>query len=461
MSTLRGEQIYLKKINKNRITKIIILIFLLFAPLFIFSISNHNQRRDSEFSFETNKDPLKYIEGIKEAKISDSIYIDDSATGIDAHNWTWANNSGLCSGYGNSTHPYIIEDLVIDNQQTNSCIWIENSDKHFIIRNCTLFNSNRTVSAWHGGIKLENVINGQIIDNDCSNNLNGIITRTSCYNITIRGNELNDNEDYGLVLRGFDNGTISGNTINLNNDGLLLEGRNNTIFNNNFNSNKGYGIYSRGPQNNTFSSNILYNCGTGFRLEYSENSSILGNKIKYSAFGIQLVGTNNTIVNDNIIWYTVSCIIFEGTCINNEFDNNQCVLITIDDDDDEEDRKKDSFNILPLIILGSLICVGGFSSTIFIFRKVKKRKSTKGAKKKYSSAEILKSIFNKTELLRKFDLDEPIKDPLTTIDIGFLEKANQIGFSKKEMRDFIKEMLSVSPKERMEIVENILKRKER
>ena len=68
--------------------------------------------------------------------VRDPIEIDGSATGVDANNWTWAKSQGMCSGYGNSTPLYIIENYDITGWDFQKCcINITNSIAYFEIRN--------------------------------------------------------------------------------------------------------------------------------------------------------------------------------------------------------------------------------------------------------------------------------------------------------------------------------------
>ena len=67
--------------------------------------------------------------------------IDDSATGVGAHNWTWAETQPWCSGSGTLENPYLIENVTIDGENSGNCITIKNSAKYFRIENCTVFNS--------------------------------------------------------------------------------------------------------------------------------------------------------------------------------------------------------------------------------------------------------------------------------------------------------------------------------
>jgi parallel beta-helix repeat protein len=58
-------------------------------------------------------------------------------------------------GYGNETHPYVIEHLYI--QTSHTCIDISDTTLHFVIRNCTFV---ATTVDWGDGISLLNVRNG-------------------------------------------------------------------------------------------------------------------------------------------------------------------------------------------------------------------------------------------------------------------------------------------------------------
>ena len=73
-----------------------------------------------------------------------------------------------------------------------------------------------------------------------------------------------------------------------------------------------------------------------------------------------------------------------------------------------------------------------------------------------SNKKFLFSIFDKDELIDQRDKIEEIK--LTTMNIDFLRKIDRLGFNEYEKKEFIKEMLALSPKEREEIFENIISR---
>jgi len=257
-----------------------------------------------------------------------------------------------CSGDGSWSNPYIIENVTIDatGSPTGSGIYIENSkNDHFIIRNCTAYNSG--TDYYDAGIKLENTNNGTLINNNCSNNAGcGIVLMINCENNTLRGNTANENSYNGIRLNDFcDNNTISentvnyneylgvyltgycdyitisGNTVNDNNDeGIHLDSCNynillgnivnnnndngirihrcnyNTLSGNTANYNKLIGMYlTNGGRHNILGNTVTDN-GGGIRLwQYCDHNTISGNNISNNLFGIQLLESNDINISGN------------------------------------------------------------------------------------------------------------------------------------------------------------------
>ena len=106
---------------------------------------NYNQNKKINQVFKSIN--LRYSGYI----VENPIFIDGDATGVGAHNWTWAEDQDWCRGTGTWNDPYIIENLFIDGNDLSSCIEIHNSAKFLLIRNCTIFNSTSS------GINFENV----------------------------------------------------------------------------------------------------------------------------------------------------------------------------------------------------------------------------------------------------------------------------------------------------------------
>lgn len=227
---------------------------------------------------------------------SDPIYINDLNPSI---NWSkTAADNDWCSGSGTWSDPYLIENITIDGLFSGSCIWIENSNVPFILRNCTFINNGRGASGWDSGIRFNNASNGYIENINISlNEFRGISVLDSSNNNTFTHNIINNNDYVGLYL-GYssNNNTFHENTFNYNNDGGF------NIYHCNFNNFSGNSItqamsdwtreISITGKNNTFSGNIFENCGISLQ-PYDEPLSELTS---------HLIDTTN-LVNGRPIYY--------------------------------------------------------------------------------------------------------------------------------------------------------------
>ena len=140
------------KPKAKRLILLTLIIFFIFSNIFIpnkqsFEFKEKNQIQINQSGFWDLTGSL--------------ILIDDSDPN---YNWTFTANYVWCSGSGSWTDPYVIENITINGQGSGNCIEIRNSDAYFIVRNCTLYNSGTSNNA---GIKLDNVENGTIINNNC------------------------------------------------------------------------------------------------------------------------------------------------------------------------------------------------------------------------------------------------------------------------------------------------------
>ena len=129
--------------------------------------------------------------------------------------WIDFKNSEGISGNGTTTNPYVIQNLIIDGQGSGDCIKISDSNAYFIIQNCTVYNSGSNNN--NAGIMLENIENGQFLNNTCFNNLHmGILLLDSNYNF-FSNNNISNNGEYGLYLENSGNNILINNTLNTTN----------------------------------------------------------------------------------------------------------------------------------------------------------------------------------------------------------------------------------------------------
>ena len=258
------------------------------------------------------------------------------------YTWEEASAETWCSGSGTFEEPYLIENVTIDGGNSGNCIEIKNSDKYFRIENCTFFNSG--LAGFAAGIRLNNVGNGTLIDNNCSNNNFAGIYLGNSDNTTVSGNTVNDNS-YGILLQSHsDNNNISGNTANNTDSGIYLDGSDNTdVSGNTANNNTRSGIRLSYSDNTTISGNTANNNGiAGIRLSYSDNNIVCGNTVSNNTnyAGIHLsYSDNNTVsgntANDNRRGIHLSDDSDNNTISGNTANNNSIAGIILYDSSDK------------------------------------------------------------------------------------------------------------------------------
>ncbi len=324
------------KMCRNNLIKSKKLLFLLFIFLIptLLSIFLCNNLKYSELNLERKKDIIPDIKKLKTSKISVPIYINDDNP---SNNWTVAKNAGICTGSGNYSDPYIIEDFIIDGNNLSSCIEIWNSDAYFIIRNCTVSNSAKEDFFKEAGIKIAQASNGTLMDNICTNNNGYGIYLSWCYNITVIGNEVSYNKENGMEIYAFEN-NITNNYVNNNEKyGMYLYGANNSVSENTVNDNNWNGIDLSSAEYNNITKNNINNNEVGIAIFGSDNNNISVNTIKFNDFGGLLVyASNNNRISENDITdnsqkgieireYSNNTIISK-----NQIDNNGWAGITVE-----------------------------------------------------------------------------------------------------------------------------------
>ena len=219
------------------------------------------------------------------------ILIDGEGT----NNWNWASSQPWCQGSGTLADPYIIENLVLDANGSESCILIRNSNVYFTIRNCKMFN------ALYRGIGLFNVERCEIINNEIFNNTLGI-TLENCEWSFILGNSMIYNQVGMLVEQcGFTN--ISENLILYGHSGINTTASGASIVSNN---------------------TIKYN-GNAISQIVSNYSSIYYNNIVNNTGGIYLDTTFNFQIFQNILENNSRNGIFMRSCTQNLIFQNEFI----------------------------------------------------------------------------------------------------------------------------------------
>lgn len=246
-----------------------------------------------------------------------------------------ANSKSWCNGSGTMEDPYIIENISIDAQQEwVDCVYISNTDVHFIIKNCTFYDSAYCYPSWclcgiRHGMRLINITNGKILSNHIYLNVYGIRLE-SCNNILIIDNYIHNN-NINLGLQKSNNNTISNNIISnyykgsYGGSGLILEdSSNNRITNNNFNA-SGIIFYDTSPDISFSNSIDRTNLINGKPIHFfshhnklkSENFTNPGQIMLYNCSNITIKAFNFSNIAYPV--YLANCSHFEIS--NNNFNN--------------------------------------------------------------------------------------------------------------------------------------------
>ena len=225
------------------------------------------------------------------------------------------------SGDGSPGNPYIIQGYDI-NAASASGISIQNTNAHFIVRDCYFHNGS---SSFNCGISLYNCSNGFFSNDYCSGNWVGIGLGSSSNNNTLSNNNCSNNWA-GIDFNVSSDNTLSNNTCSNNYYGISLgTSSNNNILTDNTCSNNQYGMTLSYSSNNTLSNN---NCSSnvlhGIELSSSSDNTLSNNTCSNNYYGIWLVSSSsNTLSNNNCTnnWEGIS---LWSSSDNNALINNTC-----------------------------------------------------------------------------------------------------------------------------------------
>ncbi|MHA1976249.1 MAG: right-handed parallel beta-helix repeat-containing protein [Candidatus Hodarchaeales archaeon] len=212
-------------------------------------------------------------------------------------------NSQLASyasnGDGSVTNPYLIENLKIDNNNSEeNGVSIRDTDVSFILRNVTVISFNI-------GFRFQEVRYGRI-EKSFATNCNVGFSLFACFYTTLNENTANRNRE-GFATYNVVNSSLTNNTAcnNLEKGFFLARSWRNNITRNSANDNNGSGYTIYESRSNNFSENIANNNRNGFYL-YGHS--------RYNLFIV------NTATNSTLSDYSEDeSSLNENTLINNVF----------------------------------------------------------------------------------------------------------------------------------------------
>ncbi len=244
------------------------------------------------------------------------IFINGTARGVGAQNWTWARSQEWCNGNGTKNDPYLIEDVyaVID---------IVNSNCFFVIRYC-LF----------GDLLILNTSNA-VLFNNTLNNPNNEITIIESKNFNISDNYISRSQTHGINLNLCNNFTISNNKlIEIDNYAIYCTNcLNLNIANNYLRTMDTYfyhlykSIYLSNVNFSKISGNILQFWKVDYHIFlYYSNYNLIHNNSILSAHGFSSLylqeSSFNNITNNLFQEESQGIFLWKGCCNNRMFYNN-------------------------------------------------------------------------------------------------------------------------------------------
>jgi len=241
------------------------------------------------------------------------------------------------SGNGSTDNPWVVEHRTLSGG--SAYILVRDTTDHFVVRECSMtstiapVNSPLSLDYSSSGIILDNVTNGKVENNNTFSFKNGAgIYVVDSDNCTIANNTVNDNQLNGImILRTNDtvvnNNTVSHNNLSNNTSGIGLSSSINiTVEGNYVDHNPEYGVRLTNSANCTLVSNILmYNCGgnAGLFIENSDYNDFIANTISNgTGIGVRFLSGQHNYFEKN----TINGNAMEGVFCdddNNEWNDNE------------------------------------------------------------------------------------------------------------------------------------------
>ena len=223
-------------------------------------------------------------------------------------------------GSGAELDPYLIENLNITGGTDDGCIDIRNTRAHFVIRNCTLHDSNDEPA-----IQLINATNALIVDNVILDSWMAIGALTSG-DVNATGNFCN-NTFNGISLSGPRMTVVSNIMTGVGQSRIRVYGADNsTIFNNTLSDMpNGIGINVDESDHVDVMNNTCQGVPWGFWIDSSEYCTLANNTVSTGRYGMMVSSHYNTITQNNISTfsrYGIALFADRNTIASNTFTDN-------------------------------------------------------------------------------------------------------------------------------------------
>jgi len=210
---------------------------------------------------------------------------------------------GVTGGSGTASDPYIIENYEINGTGYGYCIYVGNTTSYFTIRNCYLHDAVGNNGMYRGNTAIFTLFadNGRIINNTVQTSEVGVDVIMS-NNYYIINNTFSENMQHGVYIYS-SKVTLINNTASHNlYSGIHFEGSSYGTLDGNKLLDNGNGIeFSSSSNNNNIINNTVSNNTKGIYMDYSSYNTISNNTLLYNRDGIFFSGCeSNTLRYNNM-----------------------------------------------------------------------------------------------------------------------------------------------------------------
>ncbi|MFW6083343.1 MAG: NosD domain-containing protein [Thermoplasmatota archaeon] len=207
-------------------------------------------------------------------------------------------------GNGTEDNPIIIENYDIAARSAGNGIMVSNTNLHFIIRNCMVYNAAFISNPYLAGegIATYNSSNGLIASNTVFSNGGDGIDLKKSKNISVYMNEASSNKDDGIHVSDSINCRVKNNTVSTNDDdGIYVDGESKKIIirNNMVNLNTEYSIFLFHTDESLVKDNEIIKGRAGIVISDCNEITMNRNIVQDSKFGLYLSNMVKSKINNN------------------------------------------------------------------------------------------------------------------------------------------------------------------
>ncbi|MCK5252028.1 MAG: right-handed parallel beta-helix repeat-containing protein, partial [Thermoplasmata archaeon] len=241
---------------------------------------------------------------------------------------------------------HILEEVIIDNDRgRGNCVFIGNTTRYLIIRNCTIYDGAPTSDAI--AVQLKIVSNVSLVDCEFPGTWKAVLVSDSS-NVLISGNRIANQSTKGIHVEGTEHATIVGNEVDTSIDSVVVDKSDNITVDGNrvteskmgilvsssrdfvvvrnkvsFSSMTGIRVVGSGGNNVVELNDVQHNLFAGIQVASSSGVVVVANHVEANYQGIHLGGAEECIITNNDVMRNDQVGIRLANSENNRVEDNE------------------------------------------------------------------------------------------------------------------------------------------